>query len=386
MAKVIESSLLLNLIVSFALLLSLSACVGVPTTEGKIEIPSDQNLIIQSGMFDNYSYILTGKDNQVAKKVANIPDADYFAASNLDNPNFYVIAARSDGLLKISKDGTWSKIFTEEKGNFGGYNAILSLGDGGAVVARNKLNYTLPDGSYPDKVFRIDASGNVIWSTIVPLRVDSITLADNLIVLGGDNSLSAKSALYQILDLENGSIVSQTSPDIPDYWYNFKNCTIINRVVHCIVQHTNINNTGEWESYLVKLSLETGKQLNTPVFMDKNIHSFTYLDNCFYGIREDKTEKTRLIVFDLDGNRKADYVLESKMQVASFVQFMKRGSNLYLHFWNLRPKKEKWMVREADSLFYFDTKTGKFTEESFDIPRFAYLGAGANIPASWFKN
>ncbi|NMW64735.1 hypothetical protein HHJ78_04130 [Mobiluncus mulieris] len=337
-------------------------------------------------MFDNYSYILTGKDNQVAKKVANIPDADYFAASNLDNPNFYVIAARSDGLLKISKDGTWSKIFTEEKGNFGGYNAILSLGDGGAVVARNKLNYTLPDGSYPDKVFRIDASGNVIWSTIVPLRVDSITLADNLIVLGGDNSLSAKSALYQILDLENGSIVSQTSPDIPDYWYNFKNCTIINRVVHCIVQHTNINNTGEWESYLVKLSLETGKQLNTPVFMDKNIHSFTYLDNCFYGIREDKTEKTRLIVFDLDGNRKADYVLESKMQVASFVQFMKRGSNLYLHFWNLRPKKEKWMVREADSLFYFDTKTGKFTEESFDIPRFAYLGAGANIPASWFKN
>lgn len=386
MISTIENTLRLNFIVALALLISLSACASTSKAiEGKIEVPSGENLIIQSGMFDNYSYFLTGKNNQVAKKVANIPDADYFAVSNLDNPNIYVIAARSDGLLKISKDGTWGKIFTEENGDFGGYNAILSLGDGGAIVARNKLNYTLPDGSYPDKVFRIDASGDVIWSTVVPLRVDSILLADNLVVLSGDNSLPEKSALYQILNLENGSIVSKTSSDIPNHWYNFKNCTIINKIVHCIVQHPNINNTSEWESYLVKFSLETGKQLSSPVFMDKDIHSFIFLGNCFYGIKENKTEETRLVVFDLDGNWNGDYVIESKMKVASFIHFMKHGSNLYLRFWNSRPKKEKWVVREAESLIYFDTKTGKFTEESFDIPKSAYLGAGANIPAIWFR-
>lgn len=387
LAKTIGKTLRLNLIIALALLLCLSACASTPTTtKGKVDLPSGQNLIIQTGMFDKYSYILTGKNNQIAKKVANVPDADYFEVSSLDNPNVYVIAARSDGLLKISKDGTWGKIFTEETGDFGGYNAVLSLEDGGAVVARNKLNYTLPDGSYPDKIFRIDASGNVIWSTIVPLRVDSIQLADNLIVLSGDNNHATKSAQYQILTLENGSIVSQTPIDIPDHWNSFENCTIVNKAVHCIVQYTNTNDTGEWESYLVKFSLETGKQLSSPVFMSNNIHKFIFLDNCFYGIREHKSEETRLMVFDLDGNSKTDYILNSKLKVASFVHFMSYGGNLYLHFWNPLPKKEKYVVREAESLIYFNPKTGNFIEETFDIPRSAYRGAGANIPTTWFKN
>lgn len=363
--------------------LTLSACALIPPPkEGQFKLLSNESLIIQSS-FDR-SYALAGKSGSVARKLTPVPDFDYGFQTDLDGPTIYAGAARSDGLLRIDKKGNWRKIETEKIGDFGGYTALFGLPDGGAIVARNKLAYNLPDGSYPNKIFRLDADGEVVWSTVVGLYVSRISVDDNRVILSGDDGKDEEQPLYITLDLENGSKVEQTSAQLPESWYNFDDCAVRNDTIYCVVGYPKPGNGDIWDTSLVKFSLGEGKQLGNPVFLENEIYNFRFINDKLYGVRESSKDHTKLYTFDLDGNLLSKEALDIDLIYPVIHGMYKQGTKLYLDFWATEAKKSNLTVKKAQSVLCLNTDTGKITSETYDIPKSVYLGAGPVIPSSWF--
>ncbi|MDD7542383.1 MAG: hypothetical protein SPK50_00965 [Mobiluncus porci] len=369
---------------SIALLMGivLSSCASAPPShEGKFNLLPDENLIIQSSF--EASYAVAGKPEAVARKLMPLPDFDYSHQTDLDGPTVYIAASRSDGLLRIDKKGNWKWVETEELGDFGGYTALAGLPDGGSIVAKNKLSYNLPDGSYPEKVFRLDSEGEVLWSTIVSLYVNQVSVADRYVIVSGDNGTGVdNNPRYTVLNLADGAVVSETTARIPEEWYSFDDCEIKSETVYCIVGYTGDN--GMWNNFLVKFSLKNGAQLGEPIYLENEIYHVKYMNGAFYGVRTREGEDITLCSFDLNGKKLLDMVLDIELNSPVVNKLYARGKYLFIPFWATEAEKTKLAVRKAQGLIRLDTETGKTTAQTFSIPKSVYLGGAPIIPADWF--
>lgn len=228
----------LLIILSCASLVTLSSCSYTPVnTSGKFDLNENQSISIQSDMFDEPSSIISFENNKRSqKKLANIPYSNYLFASNWNTNSIYIAAARSNGLLQVNKDQSWQVLDVyNTDNNFGGYTAVSSLPQGGAILSKNKVGNNIPDMWYPDLIVRIDKQGKPLWKTTVDCFVDSIDTTDSLALVSG----TSKQASYFILDLETGHIVSHLEKDTNLKWFHA--CHFVSDKIVCITQMSDLS-------------------------------------------------------------------------------------------------------------------------------------------------